>query len=170
LLDDVLLASTPISASRLLSRAAVRLVAVQSLISRLTEENNRSQELSAFIGSDFFSANNPGASFSPATGALTISGSDNSRGQSRAITITLSDVRIGTSVHSLGSAGTGNYAIYSQRGTNSIGYTSSSGYVAVTIDAAGRIASGTFSFNATASTGRDAPVQVSGGTFFSRLR
>jgi hypothetical protein len=169
-LDQAAVAATPIASARTMARAAVRLVALQSLVARLNRDATRRPELRAFAGSETFDANNPTATFSPGTGFLSINGTQTRSGDTRSLSLTISDVRPGTTVHQLSDASTSDYAIYTRRGTNVVGYTSSSGNIIVTLDAAAQTVSGTFSFLGVSRAGVDAPLQVSGGTFFLRYR
>lgn len=169
-LEQAAAAPSALAASRALSRAAVRLLAVEALATRLTRERNRPEEMSAFIGGTLFRAGaNTSAFFNPATGVLTISGTQNSGFESRSMTLSVSDVQAGTSTHTLGSPTTGDFASLSIRGTNSVGYASSSGLAFVTVDVVGRTVRGTFSFSGSSSSPFASPIQVSGGSFFARI-
>lgn len=169
-LDQAASASNPTDATRAMSRAAVRLIALQSVTARLSRDATRRPELRAFVGSETFSADNPTATYSPGTGFVSINGTQTRGGETRSLSFTISDMRAGTTVHQLGDSTSSSYVIYTRRGTNLVGYTSTSGNVIVTLDAAAQTMTGTFSFNGTSRAGLDAPVQVSGGTFFLRYR
>jgi hypothetical protein len=161
-------------AARLLSRAALQLNALQTTAARLARGNgsgNSSTALSAFINGDSFTADSiTSAIFNPGVGALTITGTQRTGDATRTLTLSLTDIRSGTTTHILGGVGLGSYAIYSSRGTNILGYTSVSGSATVTVDTFNRTATGTFSFVGSGRSFFDPPVQVSGGTFSLPLR
>jgi hypothetical protein len=136
----------------------------------VSRDGTRRPEFRAFVGSETFSADNPTATYNPGTGFVSINGTQTRAGETRSLSFTISDVRPGTTVHQLGDSTSSSYGIYTRRGTNVVGYTSTSGNIIVTLDSAAQTMTGTFSFNGTSRAGLDAPVQVSGGTFFLRYR
>lgn len=158
-------------AARLLSRVALQMTALQSSVARLTRGSTTASTLTAFVGGLVFTAtDNVTATYSPGLGVLTIGGTQADAATARTLTLSLRNVRPGTTTQSLGSIGTGDYGLYSERGTNVVSYTSVSGSATVTLDTINRTVSGTFSFVGASRAGLDTPVQVSGGTFSLPLR
>jgi len=154
-------------AARLLSRVALQLNALQTTVARLSRNSTgATSSFTAFINGDPFTSDGmTTAIFNPGVGALTISGTQNGGATTRSISLSLNNVRVGTTVQPLGGVGLGSYAIFSQRGTNVASYTSISGSAIVTVDVATRTVSGTFSFVGSSRSAFDTPVQVSGGSF-----
>jgi len=170
-LDQAQAATSPLAEVRTLSRAAIRLVAVQAVVNRLGRDQNRVDDMTAFInGQSFHAGTTTSAFFDPSLGTLSVNGTQTIGTESQSISLTLGNVRPGTTTHLLGDSTTDSYAIYTRLGTNVVGFTSSSGFAVVTVDTTAQTVSGTFSFVGTSSAGLAAPVQVSGGNFFSHLR
>jgi len=177
-LDQASTAATPALASRLLSRASLRLIALQTVVTRLTRVPDPTpppagvNEFRAFINGETFVADTvPLATFSPGTGFLTLRAAQNLGGETRSMSLTMSGVRDGrTTVIQFGNVLQGNYAIYTRSGSNTVGYTSTSGSATVTLDATNHTVSGSFNFIGTSQAGLAAPVQVSGGTFTANVR
>jgi hypothetical protein len=175
-LESAQATSDPTLAARLLSRGSLRLLAIEASLTRLNRPTDPilpdANGLRAFINGESFTADTaPLATFSSGTGILTIRGSQNLGSETRSLTLTISGVRDGrTVVERLGETGRGSYAIYTRSGTNTAGYTSTTGSATVTLDLATGVATGTFNFLGTARSGQATPVQVSGGNFIAPVR
>lgn len=162
------------SSMQILTRSATRLRSVEGLLTRTGPGGGRVNRMTAIVDGRRFSATQNGVSgiYNGGSFFLTISGREGvgAGTANRAIQLFLSDVRPGTSTHSLGAAGTGNYAIYSERtATNSIGISSITGNATVTLDAINNTVTGRFNFTAQDVFSGVGPVRVSGGDFLLQL-
>lgn len=166
-------ATSTVAAARLLSRAALRLVAVQALVARLLRDIDRPMQMTAFVDASTFRSGpaSTSATFHSDLGLLTVTGTQTTPGtrDSRTITLSMANVHEGTTTHQFGSVASGTFALYTRRGTNTVGFTSSSGFAIVTVDSAAGTISGTFSFMGNSLINLDPPATVSGGNFFVRL-
>jgi hypothetical protein len=153
-----------------LTRAASRLRSAEGFVNRNRPPASQGSHLTATVDGRRFNANAGAisASYSPGTQTLTIVGRETagSLPGSRSIQLILSGVTSGTTTHSLGSPGTGSYATYSATTpTNSIGITSLSGNVTVTLNVTTGQASGRFSFEGGDLFSGQDTVRVTGGDF-----
>jgi hypothetical protein len=157
-----------------LTRAVSRLRSAEGIINRTRPPVNQSSHMTATVDGRRFNANAGAisASYSPGTQTLTVIGRETSGSLpgSRSIQLILSGVTSGTTTHSLGSPGTGSYATYSATTpTNSIGITSLSGNVTVTLNVTTNQASGRFSFEGGDLFSGQDTVRVTGGDFAVQL-
>jgi hypothetical protein len=159
---------------QILTRAASRLRSAEGFVTRNRPPVNQGNHMTATVDGRRFNANAGAisASYSPGTQTLTIVGRETagSLPGNRSIQLILSGVTPGTTTHSLGSPGTGSYATYSTTTpTNSIGITSLSGNVTVTLNVTTGQASGRFSFEGGDLFSGQDTVRVTGGDFAARL-
>ena len=158
-----------------LNRAASRLRLAQLLTTRVRTGTARSERFTALVDGKRFQANAaPGASvnYNSTAQFLTLSGRDISGSPSgtRTITLYIDDVRPGTTTHSLGAPATGTYAVYgANTSTNSTSFTSTSGNVTLTLNAATGTVSGRFSFTADDTAILGETVRVTSGDFSLRF-
>jgi len=174
-------ATTPAAAARTLSRTATLLSRAQTFIRQARTTAPQREEFTARIGGLFFRANDgltPVADFSSAAGVLVIAGTQRlgPQGETQTLTLSLDNVRGGTTVRLLGDLVSGNSATYTTTTpTNSMTFTSVSGTARVTLDLLANTVSGDFSFVANQDaldpldSAGDASVIVTSGEFFVRL-
>jgi hypothetical protein len=174
LLDRAEAATTPEISTRLLSRVAVQLTALQVSIARLSRSTGTAAGgITATVdGETFTSDSSATAIFNPGLGLLTLTGRQGIGTTLRTITISLADVRPGTTTHQLGAIRNGSYAIFSQRGTNVASFTSVTGSAVINVDTIARTVTGTFSFTGASFgvLGFENSIQVSGGNLNLPLR
>lgn len=168
------LTSLPAQTSAL-NRAASRLRLAQLVTVRARSTIARRDRFNALVDGRSFQANAVGgmsATYNPTAQFLTLSGRDVSAGPAgtRTITIYIDDVRPGTTTHSLGVPASGTYAVYgTATSTNSLSFTSTSGNVTVTLDAAAGTVSGRFSFNAESTSVPSQDARITSGDFLMRF-
>jgi hypothetical protein len=175
MLTDFDTSASPGAQTAVLSRAASRLRTAQLLASRPRSRSSRPERFTAIVDGRSFRAN-AGPSFSanynPTAEFLTVTAREISGAPTgtRNITLYIGDVRPGTTSHSLGTAVSGTYAVYSTTSpTNSATYTSTSGNVIVTLDVTAGTVSGRFSFNADSASSVRQTVRVMSGDFSGRF-
>ena len=169
-------AETPVGTGiQVLNRAVSRLRSAEAISNRSRPPTTVSARMTATVAGRRFIATAGGvsANYSPGTETLTIVGRETgglSAGSS-SIQIILSDVTQGTTTHSLGAPGTGSYATFSTTTpTNSIGLTSLTGNVTVTLNTNSSLVSGRFSFETGDPFSGQDRVRVTGGDFAVPLR
>jgi hypothetical protein len=158
-----------------LTRASVRLRALEGLLTRTRPASNRGDRMTARVENAGFLATGADVSaiYNAAGQFLTLNARQVSGVPplSRSIKLFVANVTASTTTHSLGSPVTGTYAIYSAASsTNSDGFTSSSGTATITLDTVANTVSGRFSFSATDELGQANPVRVTAGEFFAHLQ
>ncbi len=169
-------ATTPVGTGvQVLNRAVSRLRSAEGISNRTRPPVSLSARMTATVAGRRFIANPGGisANYSSGTETLTIVGRETggfSPGSS-SIQLILTGVTPGTTTLSLGSPGTGSYATFSATTpTNSIGLTSLTGNVTVTLNTTTGQASGRFSFETGDPFSGQDRVRVTGGDFAVPLR